>query len=113
MTMRFTQPQWLRQYATGFEGAHTWTIESESEHFAVIKVPGHSFFTGSITPRGYAPVRRQLIPKPGGESRLRFHPNVPDTIHEGRLLKQDLHKIADALREAEEAWSERPVEIPR
>jgi hypothetical protein len=88
------QPEWLRTIANGEVGGETWSIEMETDRFAVVRIPGRHYYSGLGRPQNYAGQQFELMRKDGKVRRM--------TIHEGRLtnLKRDL--MLDMLDKSEE-----------
>ena len=93
------QPAWLKEYVAGLSSRAGWEIEAESEHFAVCKSPGGSYWNGHMTM--YGKVQRVLVDK----SKDWWSDRSRVDVHEGRVLYRHRHKITDALAEAEHAYA--------
>lgn len=91
------QPEWLRVYTRSLQGGQGYSSVLEGEHFAVIKEPGSTSYTGrAFNQYKYYQTVYILIEK--GKD---FWRTKSKEIWKGRLTKEGRKVIEAALAEAE------------
>ena len=88
------RPDWLDRASAGIDTGGPIVGIYEGRRFAVVRIPGHSFWSGIGVPRGYAKTSYRLIEK--GQSIVR----APE-LHTGRAALRDYGSMFLKLEFAE------------
>lgn len=88
------RPEWLQRAGSGIERGETLVGIFETERFAIVKFPGHTYWTGNFLPRGYAQTEYRLLRK--GKDII-----SAQTVHVGRPKNVDYATMKLALQRAE------------
>lgn len=91
------KPEWLTRMGYSIEHGHKLELVAESERFALVKFPGHTYWSGIGCPRKYAQTSYYIVKKGTGITAFKIE------VCKGRISKSLINSTAQRMKDMDKS----------